>query len=225
MTYSQFLEKITPYAEEKFAAFQRKLIFTDRKILGIRTPTLRKIAKECAADIPTLFSYPDEYYETVFIKLTAVASLPYERFLFYLGDCIELIDNWALCDSFRAKRIKKNREEFLPVLEKFFQTGKEYYVRYTLVTLLTEYIQDEYLPIVTEYIRRTDDTLYYVHMALAWLIAEILIKRYERGVDILKSGILSVKTHNKSIQKAIESYRLSKEQKNYLRSLKIKTGK
>ncbi len=222
MTYLEFLNKIKPYAEEEFVAFQRRFIFTDRKILGIRTPILRKLAKEWKGDIDELFSYPNEYCEVVFIKLAVVASLPYEEFVQRLPACVALIDNWALCDTFKAKVIQKHREEFLPILEKLFQTGKEYYVRYVLVTLLFFYVEKEYIPLIKEYIQRTDDQPYYVYMAVAWLTAEILTKEYDEGVCILQSKILSAKTQNKAIQKAIESYRLTKTQKEYLRSLKIK---
>ncbi len=221
MTYSQFLDKITPHAEEEFAAFQRRFIFTERKILGIRTPTLRKLAKEIEVDIQTLFSYPNEYYEVVFIKLTVASQLPYECFLEYVEPCVSLIDNWALCDSFKAKCIHRNRRAFLSVIERLFQTGKEYYVRYALVVLLAEYVEEEYLPSVLSYIRRADTRSYYVHMAVAWLTAELLVKYYDTGVALLKEGVLSKKTHNKAIQKAIESYRITKERKDALRALKI----
>lgn len=223
MMYSQFIEVLKGHAEEGFAAFQRKLIFTKRKILGVRTPTMRKIAKEFSGDIKALFSYPNEYYETVFIKLTAVSLLPYNEFLTYLDECVSLMDNWALCDSFKAKCIKKHKEDFLVVLEKLFHHGGEYFERYVLVVLLAEYVEKKYLDVIKAYIQRADTEIYYVHMAVAWLTAEILIKEYADGVNLLKEGILPPKTHNKAIQKAIESYRLSNEQKEFLRSLKIHT--
>ena len=223
MTYSEFIEKITPFAEEEFAKFQRKLIFTDRKILGIRTPTMRRLAKEFFTCLDELFSFPNEYYETVFIKLTAISMLPYERFLAYLERSVVLMDNWALCDSFKAKCITKHKEEFLDVLKTLFQRGGEYFERYVFVVFLTEYVEKKYLPLITSYIKRANTQLYYVHMAVAWLVAEILIKEYDAGVALLKERILSAKTHNKAIQKATESYRLSIAQKEYLRSLKIKT--
>ncbi len=222
MEYLELLNKIKPYAEENFAIFQRRLIFTDREILGIRTPILRKIAKAWQGDIDELLAYPDEYYEVVFIKLAVVAAMPYEEFVLRLPACVALIDNWSLCDTFKANAIKRHKEEFLSVLEKLFQTGKEYYVRYVLVALLFFYVEREYLSVIRSYIRRTDDQPYYVYMAVAWLVAEILIKEYDVGVDILRAGLLSEKTHNKAIQKAIESYRLTKSQKEFLRSLKIK---
>ncbi len=222
MTYSEFIDKITPYAEKEFAAFQKRLIFTNRAILGIRTPVLRKLAKEYAEDIEEIFGYPNEYYEVVFIKLTIVSLLPYEKFLQYLPQCVSLIDNWALCDCFKGKYIAKHKEEFLPVLEKLFIEGKEFYVRYVLVVLLAHYLTPKYIPIVKEYIRRTNAGPYYIHMSAAWLVAEMLIKAYDDGVSLLKEGILPPKTHDKAIQKAIESYRLTTEQKEFLRSLKIK---
>lgn len=223
MTYQEFIEKLTPYAEEEFARFQEKLIFTDRKILGIRTPILRKLAKEFAENIEDLLSFPDEYYETVFITLTVVSALPYESFLLYLERCIALIDNWALCDSFKAQAIRSNKDNFLDVLNTLFESGGEYYERYVFVVLLAEYIEGKYLPLIKSYMRRASTEYYYVHMAVAWLTAEILIKEYVEGINVLKEGFLPQKTHNKAIQKAIESYRLTHEQKEYLRSLKIKT--
>ncbi len=222
MTYSDFLSKLTSYAEEDFAVFQKKLIFTERKILGVRTPILRKLAQELSAELTSIFNFPDEYYETVFIQLAIVATLPYEHFLDYLPACIDRIDNWSLCDTFKAKCIAKRKRDFLPVLEKLFQKNGGYSMRYVLVSLLSFYVEKEYLPTLRSYLQRADNAFYYVHMASAWLTAEILIKQYDFGITLLKDNVLPPKTHNKSIQKAIESYRLTKKQKEYLRSLKIK---
>lgn len=222
MQYSKLIETLRAYADTKFADFQRRLIFTEREILGVRTPILRKIAKEYRGEIDELLSFPDEYYEVVFIKLTVVASLPYEEFVSRLELCVSLIDNWALCDSFKAKCISNHKTEFLPVLEDLFSTGKEYYERYVFVVFLAEYIDEKYLPTVISYIKRADLKPYYIYMSVSWLVAEILAKEYAWGLKILRLGILDKKTHNKAIQKGIESYRINQEQKEYLRSLKIK---
>ncbi len=220
--YLQILNELQEFAESEFAMFQQRLIPTKRKILGVRTPTLRKIAKRHTGDIEEIFALPNEYYEVVFIKLAIVASLPYDRFLQYLARSVELIDNWALCDCFKAKCIKAHKEEFLSVLADFFEQGTEFAQRYVLVTLLSEYVEMKYLPIIESYLKAANTKPYYVHMAVAWLMAEILIKYYEEGVRILKNNDLATKTHNKAIQKAIEGYPLTKEQKEFLRSLKIK---
>ena len=222
MQYSELLKRLNGYAEPTFADFQRRLIFTRYPILGVRTPTLRKLAKEYACNFEKIFEFPDEYYEVVFLKLAQVSALPYDKFVQYLPQCIALIDNWALCDSFRATSIKKNKEIFLPMLQTIFMDGEEYAQRYPLVVLLTEYIEERYFSAIEQFIQSATTERYYVHMAVAWLLAEILVKEYAYGVKLLQKGFTDDKTHDKAIQKAIESYRLNNEQKEYLRSLKIR---
>ena len=185
---------------------------------------MRKLAKRLAkiGETERLFEFPDEYYEVTFIKLTAVSLLPYESFLKYLPACVALIDNWALCDSFKANCIKTRKEEFLPTVEKIFSTGKEFYQRYALVTLLAYYCEEKYFPTIKEYLNGADTRLYYVKMAAAWLLAEVLIKDYPRGVQWLNEGIVKPETQHKAIQKARESFRLDEEKKSFLNSLKKK---
>ncbi|MBQ8343121.1 MAG: DNA alkylation repair protein [Clostridia bacterium] len=223
MKYSEFIDELKSYAEEMYAAFHRSLTPTQYKILGVRVPIMRKLAYKYKACVDELFAFPDEYYETVFVKLTVVSLLPYTEFVKRVKGCVVLMDNWAHCDSFQAKCIRSHRADFLPILEELFSHGGEYFERYVLVTLLSEYMREEYLPLIESYIRRADCSKYYVHMAVAWLTAEILVKFYDQGVLLLRKGILDTRTHNKAIQKAIESYRLTNEQKESLRSLKIKT--
>lgn len=222
MKYLQFLDELKTLAEEKFAAFQKKLIFTNQTILGVRTPVLRKLAKRYVKEIEIFFNFPDEYYEVTFIKLTMVSLLPYEKYIAYLPKCVALMDNWATCDSFKAKCISKNKEAFLSILPSVFEQNTEFSQRYVLVALLADYVSKEYLETLVDYLKRADCSKYYVHMAAAWLTAEILIKEYTFGIEWLQKRLLPIKTHNKAIQKAIESYRLTKEQKEFLRSLKIK---
>ena len=222
MKYSEILNRLNTYAEKDFADFQRRLIFTKYEILGVRTPMLRKLAKEYASEFEEIFTFPNEYYEVVAMKLFQVAALPYEQFLSYLDACVALMDNWALCDGFKAKCIRQHKEAFLPVLRQLFLRGGEYEQRYPLVALLTEYVEASYLSSIKQFLVTADTSRYYVHMAVAWLTAEVLVKEYDFGVKWLKEGILDEKTHNKAIQKAVESYRLTNEQKETLRSLKIR---
>ena len=222
MTYSDFLNRLTYYVEKDFASFQRKLIFTKYEILGVRTPMLHKLAKEFANDFEYIFTFPNDYYEVVAIKLFQAAMLPYEVFITRLEDCVSFMDNWALCDGFKAKCIKGHKEGFLTVLKRLFAQNGEYQQRYPLVVLLTEYMEAQYLPTIRQFIEDADTSHYYVHMAVAWLLAEILVKEFDAGIRLLMDKVTDVKTHNKAIQKAIESYRLNNEQKDYLRSLKIR---
>ena len=224
MTYAEFLTVLQPYRDEKYARFQEKLILSPTlEILGVRTPDMRKIAKSALGYLDDLLSFPDKYFEVTFIKLAAVSLLPYSEFIKRVDGCVPLIDNWATCDCFKPKCLRKHRDEFLPYIEKYFKQGTEFSVRYALVTLLSYYVEDKYLPLVERYIRAADTRYYYVYMAVAWLTAELLIKHYEFGVALLQSGALDVKTHNKAIQKARESFRIDDEKKEFLNSLKIKS--
>ena len=222
MTYLDLLNRLNCYAETSFADFQRRLIFTKYEILGVRTPILHKLAKEYANDFEDIFAFPNEYYEVVAIKLFQAAELPYDRFIEYIDACVAWMDNWAHCDGFKGKCIKSHKKEFFSILRRLFAQGGEYQQRYPLVVLLTEYVEAEYLPIIREFIEKADTSFYYVHMAVAWLLAEVLVKEYEGGMSLLKDKITDEKTHNKAIQKAIESYRITNEQKDFLRSLKIR---
>ena len=225
MCYEQLLDDLKAFAEEDFANFQERLIFTKSKILGVRTPTLRKLAKQYQKSVDELITFPNDYYEVVFIKLCVVSSLPYDKFLKYIDECAKIIDNWATCDSFKPtclKQSKRNRDEFLPKLNELFTKGGEFYERLVLVLLLGYYLEEEYAPIIKQYIERANTENYYVHMAVAWLTAELLVKLPKLGEEILNSGRLPPKTHNKAIQKAIESFRITKQDKQRLLLLKIK---
>ena len=220
MQYTEWISILKANAEEDFAAFQRKLIPTRQTILGVRTPVMRALAKRFSSEAESILAFPDEYYEVTFIKLTLVASMPFASFVKHVERCVAWIDNWASCDSFKAKSIAKEKDAFLPVLERIFTRGGEFYERYVLVTLLAFYTEEKYLPTLRSFVARANTGLYYVHTAVAWLVAEVLIKHYDAGLAILRSGILDDKTHDKAVQKATESYRLTKERKDYLRSLK-----
>ncbi len=221
MNYQEFLTEIKGYADEDYKNFHKKLLKDDKiNLIGIRIPQLRKIAKEYEKDFDLLLTFPDEYYETTFIKLTAVSRLPYESFVNYVDGCVALMDNWATCDCFASKCIAKHKDEFLSYIRRYALNDREFTRRFALTTLLHFYVEEKYLDVIAETIKSCDTSDYYVHMAAAWLVAEILVKFYAYGVEILNNGILDDKTHNKAIQKARESYRLSEEKKAYLKGLK-----
>ncbi len=221
MTYAELKEKLLAYSEPEFADFQRRLIPTKQKILGVRTPVMRQIAKAYDGEIDELFSYPDEYYEITFIKLTVLSLQPYSVFLRYVDKAVSLMDNWSTCDCFRPKCLRKNKNEFLDKLKEIFLRGGEFGERYVFVCLLVYYAEEKYFSIIKDYMQRAHTQKYYVSTAVAWLLAELLIKAYPLGVELLESGMLDTKTHDRAIQKARESFRLSKERKEYLKRLKI----
>ena len=219
--YESLLVDLNTYSESSYAEFHKKLLGEgDFRVLGVRVPTLRKLAKKYYPNYEEVKNFPNDYYEVKFIKLSISALLPYERFIKEVETCVALIDNWALCDCFSAKCIGKNREDFLNYVQKFFTDGREFYQRYALTTLLQFYVEEQYLNVIFDYVERADTDYYYVHMAAAWLIAEVLVKHYEKGVEFLKNTKIDKKTVNKAISKACESFRISDDKKNYLRGLK-----
>lgn len=221
MPYQQLLDELKLYADDSYKSFHKRLLKNnDIAVLGVKVPHLRKIAKNYKDRIDELLTFPDEYYEVTFVKLTAVSYLKYEEFIRYVDRCVPLIDNWATCDCFVPKCIQKHRDEFLPYILKFAEKEGEFYQRYALVTLLHFYVEEKYLNLIFTLSEKCNTEFYYVHMAVAWLIAETLIKFYDSAIAFLSKNSLDKKTHNKAIQKATESFRLSEDKKNYLKGLK-----
>lgn len=221
MPYQQLLIELESCADENYRAFHKKLLKNDNvKLMGVRIPVMRKIAKKYIDSIDELLTFPDEFYEVTFIKLTAVSMLKYEEFILYIDRCVALIDNWATCDCFAPKCIKSHRNEFMPYIRKYAGQNGEFYQRFALTALLHFYVEDDYAETIFALSERSDTSLYYVHMAVAWLIAEALVKIYDKAKSFLLENTLDKKTHNKAIQKACESFRLSNDQKNYLKGIK-----
>ena len=221
MDYRAFLSQVESYSEENYRDFHKKLLKNDKiKVLGVRVPVLRKLAKKYVSNVDGLLAFPNEFYEITFIKLTAVSLLGYEEFIPRLESCVKLINNWAVCDSFSPKCIASNKEEFLPYIIKYASRDGEFEQRFALTALLRFYVEKDYLETIFAIVDRCDTSKYYVHMAAAWLVAETLAKFYPQAIEYLMKNSLDKKTHNKAIQKALESYRLSDDEKNYLKGMK-----
>ena len=142
--YPEFLEEIKSYAEPEYAAFHKRLLKNDSiNVLGVRVPQLRKLAKKYINCVDELLSFPDEYYEVTFIKLTAVSYLKWDEFTKYVDRCVALIDNWATCDCFVPKCIAKHKDEFLPFISTYKEEDKEFYQRFALTTLLHYYVEEK----------------------------------------------------------------------------------
>jgi 3-methyladenine DNA glycosylase AlkD len=221
MLYDKLLSELLPHAEEGYKAFIKKLLKNDKiNVLGVRMPTLRRIAKKYVCDAESLINLPDDYFEITYIKLSAVALLPYDKYISLLDECVKRIDNWATCDSFKANCVNLRQADFLPYIEKYLAASGEFAQRFALTSLLYFYVKEEYLNLIFSAVERADTRKYYVHMAAAWLLAEVTVKFFSEGTEYLKRDALDKKTHNKAIQKACESLRLNEEQKTYLKGLK-----
>ena len=222
ITYEEVKAELFTHADENYRAFHGKLLKNENiRLIGVRMPIMRKLAKSWKGEEDCFLTFPDEFYEVTFLKCALVGMLPFERFCLYVDRVVPLIDNWATCDCFDAPCIRKNRAAFLPYIERYLRDDREFVARYGLVTLLHDYVEEEYLPLIFKSAEGANAEQYYVMMAAAWLIAEVIVKFYDRGLAYLKERKLPVSIHNKAIQKARESFRLSKEQKCELNALKI----
>lgn len=221
MDYHAFLSEVESFADENYKKFHKKLLKNDKiNVLGVKVPILRRIAKKYFLRVDELLEFPDDFYEVVFIKLTAVSLLEYGEFLKRVEGCVKLIDNWATCDCFTPKCVLKHREEFLPYIKKYLSSEGEFEKRFALTTLLHYYVCEDYLYTIFKLLDGCDTSAYYVHMAAAWVVAEALVKFYPQTVEYLAKHSLDIKTHNKAISKACESLRLSDGQKKYLKGIK-----
>ncbi len=219
ITYEEVLARLHECADEDYRKFHKKLLKNDAVcVLGVRMPLLRKLSKEWKGELPALLSFPDEYYEVTFLKCAVAARLPFSEFCTHIDGLVGLLDNWATCDCFVAPCIGKHRDEFLPYLRRYIKDEREFIARYALVTLLHFYVEEQYYPVIFSFAEECDAEKYYVKMAAAWLIAEVLVRDYDAGVRFLNLETLSPAVQNKAIQKARESYRLSPEQKTLLKT-------
>ncbi len=222
MNYSELKEIFyqNSTSSNDYKDFQERLAASKTPILGVRTPVLRRIAKELKGEYYAVRSFPDDCYEIRFIKLILGAQLPFEEFKSEVGYLVSIMDGWALTDCFKPNCVNENKREYLEIIEEYLNRDGEFEQRFALVSLLYFYVESEYLSVIFDAVLRSDNSKYYVHMASAWLIAEVLAKYYNEGYEFLKKGLLDKKTHNKALQKAKESFRLTKFEKEELKFLK-----
>ncbi|MBR1770128.1 MAG: DNA alkylation repair protein [Bacteroidales bacterium] len=231
-TPSNIKEEIRAYLfamkDDKYSAFQRKLIpnIPPQSIIGVRTPILKKYAestalKEDAGEF--LSDLPHRYFDENQLHAFILSGIKdFDKCIEATKKFLPFIDNWATCDQLSPKCFKKNADKLLPYIKEYLKSRKEYTLRFGIGLMmryfLDENFKEKYIDTISE-IKREE---YYVKMMQAWYIATALAKQYESAVLILKEERLDVWTHNKAIQKACESFRISQEKKVCLRTLKRK---
>lgn len=223
-------EQLKQLSDSKYKEFHSNLCPGTDNILGVRVPVLRKYAKELAKKYPVeklLKNIDNEYYEEIMLQgmiigLDKKANI--KTILEYIEEFIPKIDNWAICDVFCAglKIVNKYPKEIWSFISKYLESEKEFELRFAIVIILDYYINEEYIDKDLKVLNSIHSDKYYVQMAIAWAISICLIKFYDKTVSYLQDEncFLDKFTYNKSIQKAIESYRITNEQKVFLRSLK-----
>ena len=221
-------QELKQLADEKYREFQKGLCPGTENILGVRVPVLRNYAKKLAKEyeIRELLNHIDnEFYEEIMLQGMLIGLEKDKDIQTILKDIerfVPQIDNWGVCDVFCAglKITKKHEKEMWNFLQKYVTSDKEFEIRFGVVMILDYYITEEYLEknfAIFDYIQSDK---YYVQMAVAWAISICLIKFYDKTIEYLKQAKIDKFTYNKALQKAIESYRISDEQKAELRKMK-----
>lgn len=211
----------------KYKKFQSKLCPNVDKIIGVRIPKLRNIAKKIALKDYDSFlrNSSDEYYEELVLQglVIGYAKITIKETFKYLKIFVPKINSWAVCDTTcsNLKITKKYLSEMWEFLEQYINSNKEFDIRFALVMYLNYFLSDEYIDDILKKIDNIKNKDYYVQMAIAWLISFAYIKQKEKTEKFLQNNNLDKFTLNKAIQKICESYRVTENEKNRLRKYKI----
>ena len=226
--YQIYLNYLKSLSEPKYRDFHKNLTKTKYEILGIRVPLLRHLAKEkLKTDYLSFLKYcGNKYYEEVFIEGIVISGIKDEEiFIEHFYKFLDKIDNWAICDSFcnSLKRFKKEPDKYFSICKDLaLQYDKTYYARVGLICILNHFISKEYLKEIFNILDTIKSDEYYLNMAESWLVCEIYTKYPKETTSYLKKNKLNKFTQNKAISKIHDSYRVSKEEKEYLNTLKRK---
>ncbi len=220
-------EELINLQDKKYKQFHSGLCPGIDNIIGIRVPVLRNYAKELLKQYEFKYlmkNIDDEYYEEIMLQgmLIGLAKEDFNTIMKYIKIFIPKIDNWAVCDVFCAglKITKKNKEKMWEFIKTYLKSDKEFEIRFSVVMILDYYIEEEYLNQIFKIFNEIQNTEYYVQMAVAWAISICIIKYYNETLEYLKNAKLDNFTYNKALQKGIESYRITPEQKQILRKMK-----
>lgn len=225
-------EELFSHTESDFALFQARLMpsVDPCRVIGVRTPTLRKMAKNYAknkqigiflADLPHMYFEENNLHAFIISEMRDPACVMRE-----LDAFLPFVDNWATCDQLSPMIFSKmSKSDLLDVAKGYIASGRTFTVRYGLGILMKYFLDEGFTPEILELAASACSDEYYVNMMIAWLFATALAKRYDDAVVYLKERRLSVWIHNKTIRKAVESYRVSDERKEYLRTLTIRQDK
>jgi len=221
-------ERLFELQDKEYAAFQVKLTppITIDKCIGVRVPILRKFAKEVVKDqvcdtfIATL---PHTYYDEDMLHGLVLSELKdYDRCISEVDRFLPYVDNWAVCDIMSPKVFKKHKESLLEKIRDWSTESHTYTIRFGLEMLMTHFLDDDFKAEYLEIPASVKSEEYYVNMMIAWFFATALAKQWDSTIGYIEGKRLDKWVHNKTIQKAIESYRITDEQKAYLRTLKVK---
>ena len=221
-------ERIFDRAEEDYKKFQSSLIPGDNRLLGVRLPYLRSLAKEIVRQDwrSYLENAQDEYFEEIMLQgmVIGYAKADFNEILEYIRTFIPKISNWAICDSFCTglKITKKNPQRMWDFIIPYLKSDKVFEIRFAVIMMMSHFINDTYIDDILLLLDQVSHEGYYVKMGVAWAVSVCYVKYPDKTLVYLKNSMLDNFTYNKSLQKIIESFRVDQESKQLMRRMKRK---
>lgn len=221
----KIVKELFEMQDEKYRDFQSALIPGSdlEKVIGIRTPLLRKYAKNLPLEDAKAFllELPHEYFDENQLHAFIVSEIKdIDACIKEVNTFLPYVDNWATCDQMSPVIFKKHKDKLLVEVKRWIASSETYTVRFGIKMLMQHFLDEDFNLEYPEMVAKIQSEEYYVKMMIAWYFATALAKQYDSVIPFIEEGRLEKWTHNKAIQKSIESYRITTEQKKYLRTLK-----
>ena len=221
-------DKLFEYQDITYREFNSKLIpnIDKETMIGVRIPDIRKIEKSLSIEEKGKFllELPHKYFEENMLHGIIISNMKdYNKVITNLEKFLPYVDNWAVCDSISPKILKKNREKVITNVLSWIKSNHTYVCRFGIGMIMQLYLEDEYfkktyLDIIAKI--KTED--YYINMMRAWTFQVALVKQWKEAIVYIEKGLLDEFTHNKTISKSCDSYKVEKEKKEYLKTLRRK---
>lgn len=219
-------KRLLELSDEKNADFSAKLTpgIDREKFLGVRIPASRKLAKEIIKENEHkdfLNSLPHKYYDENILHSILISEIKdYDECIKYIDEFLPYVDNWAVCDTMSPKAFKNKHERLMNNILRWVDSDQTYTIRFGLKILMAHFLDNDFKKEYLEIPAKIKSNEYYINMMIAWFYATALAKQWDSTIVYIENGVLDKWVHNKAIQKARESYRITAEQKEYLKSLK-----
>ena len=228
MNLNEIRAELFKMQDMDYRDFNSKLIPTVDKesMIGIRTPDLRKYAKQLGKSsdvIEFLQTLPHKYFDENQLHAFIISEIKdFKNCIDEINRFLPYIDNWATCDQLSPKVFKKYHNELFEYIKDWLKSNKVYTLRFGIGMLMEHFLDEDFDILYPETVSKIRSDEYYINMMIAWYFATALAKQYESIIPFIENNSLDIWTHNKAIQKSVESLRISDEKKEYLKSLKIK---
>lgn len=218
--------KLFELQDKEYGEFQAKLTpgIDKSQIIGVRVPVLRKLAKEYIKDEESqefLNTLPHEYYDENMLQGLLISEIKdYEKCIELIDKFLPYVDNWAVCDIMSPKVFKKNKDKLIIKIKEWVKSKHTYTCRFGIEMIMSHFLDEDFEEEYIEMVSKVNSEEYYVQMVIAWLFATALAKQWDSTIPYIENQKLDKWVHNKTIQKARESYRITDDKKEYLKGLK-----